>query len=148
MATNFASLLAVSADSVKKPAVLPAGTYDAVIKGHTFGESKQQKTPFVQFQLQLTSPGPDIDPESFEAFGGISALMKRIQRRDFYLTDDAKYRLKDFLTDACKINLSGRNLGDGIEETTNISVKVTVKHEPSKNGEDIYANVTDIAAAE
>ena len=101
MALDLSHLLRRPAGQATKPAALPIGDYQGIIKSFEYGDQNQNKTPYVRFQLGLmewpqnisddekTQPGPS-GPVPVE-------LSKRSLRRDFFLTDDALWRLDDFL---------------------------------------------------
>ena len=121
MSVDFKSLLSKPADHVKAPQPLPAGTYHGMIKSFEFKESKEKKTPYVQFSLVLNSAGEDIDPSDLTDVD----LSKKSLRKDFYLTDDSAYRLKEF-TDSCNIPAKGRSLGELIQDCVGQAVLVEV----------------------
>jgi hypothetical protein len=129
-------------DSIEKPKPLPAGTYNGVISKYEFGESKEKKTPYVRYHLTAHSAGEDVDPDSIE---GID-LSKKSLRRDFYLTEDAMYRVKDFL-DSVGVSTSGRSLGEVIPEAINAAVLISVTQRSSPDGSEIYNDVGNVVGA-
>ena len=141
MALDFKSLLGRSLDDVKKPSPVPAGTFYGVIQRYEFGETSEKKTPFVRFHIGLTAPGDDIDPELLI---GVD-LSKRALRKDFFLTPDAEYRLKDALN-ALGINTTGRTFAETIPEVINAQVLVEVTQRPSKDGKDIFNDIGSLTA--
>lgn len=142
MSVNFQSLLSKPIDEVKKPVAKPPGTYFGVVKEFKFEESKKQKTPYVRFNVHNITPGEDVDQALLE---GID-LSKWTPNRDFYLTDDALYRLKDML-ESCKINTAGRNFGETIPEMKGMPVMLTVTQRPSDDGTTMYNDITDMKGA-
>ena len=98
-------------EEAKRQPSLPAGTYNGTVVKWEPGESAQKKTPFVRFFVQLTSPGEDIEAEGLV---GIS-LEKKQMRRDFFLTEDALYRLHEFLG-SVGVDFMGRSLGESLPE--------------------------------
>jgi len=148
MPVDFKSLLSRTAPAAEKPKPFPAGTYTAVVKSHQFGESKQKGTPFVRYDIALTGPGDDVDPAAFEEAGGMSKLQGRTIGWDFWLTEDAEYRLKDFLQGPCGITLGERSFGETIPEADGKRIKVVVKLSPSQDGKNIYMNIEEAIAAE
>jgi hypothetical protein len=147
MSVNFNDLLSRPVDSAKKPPTKPAGTYSATIQGYKFDVSPKQKTPFVRFTLNNLSPGEDIPPENCrDEDGNPIDFSKWTPTRDFYLTDDAIYRLKDLLQ-SLGIPTDGRSFGETIPETKGMPVMIQVVHATSEDGKSIYANVRDISAA-
>lgn len=145
MTANFAALLSKPVESAEKPPLLPMGTYLGMIQGHRFDESRDKKTPFVEFEVKLLAAEADVDQA---ALAEIKDLSKRTQRVTFYLTDDSLFRLREFLENHVKLNCKGRGFGEVIPETTNQQIKVHIKHVPSKtNVGEVYANVDQTAAA-
>lgn len=142
MALDFSKLLSKPADDIEKPKPLPAGTYNGSVAKYEFAESKEKKTPFVRFMLSVSSAGPDIEPESIE---GID-LSKKQLRRDFYLTDDAMYRLKEFL-ESLGISSPGRAIGEMIPEALNCGVIIEVTQRSSQDGSEIYNDVGSVKGA-
>lgn len=139
---NFEALLSQNTDEVEKPKPLPAGTYQMAVKEHAFDTSSKKGTPYVRFQLTPVAPGEDVDQE---LLAQVNNWNQRSMKVDFYLTQDAVWRLKDFL-EACGINTSGRTFAELIPETAGAFVSAFVKHEIS--GEDTYANIDRVTAAE
>jgi hypothetical protein len=127
MALDFSKLLSTPMDTVEKPKPLPTGTYMGVISKYEFGESKDKKTPYVRFFLNLTGAGPDIDVGEV---AGIDWSKKQL-RRDLYLTDDAIYRLKDLLA-SIGVPVEGRTFGESIPDALNcqVMIEVTQRNNP------------------
>jgi hypothetical protein len=118
---DFRSLLQKPADEIKRPPVLPAGTYHGIVSKYEFLESKEKKTPFVRFSLGLRSAGEDVDAEEIKEVD----LSTRQLRRDYFITEDALYRLKEFL-ESLGIAMSGRPLAECIPDALNQSVIIEV----------------------
>lgn len=135
---DFRSLLAQPLDDVKRPQPLPAGDYNGVIKSFEFMESSKKKTPFVRFHLGITAPGEDVIAQESEVLKGIDLAKKQING-DYFFTDDAKYRLKDFL-ESCNINTAGRTWDETIPEAINQQVMMTLALEPDQNDPMIQYN--------
>lgn len=142
MATNFKDLLSKSTDKIEKPKPYPAGTYIGRVKSREFAESKDKKTPYVRFQLVPTEFGEDIHPDDQQ---GVE-LGKKTFNKDFYLTDDAEYRVLEF-GQSLGIDTSGRSLGEVIEDCINGDVIFTLVQKASQDGESFYNNVTDVKGA-
>lgn len=140
---NLRDLLSRPADNFKAPPPLPAGTYYGTLGQAEFGESREKKTPYVRFQVNLMSPGQDIDPT---LLAGID-LSRRSQRYDFFLTEDASFRLVEFAK-SCNITTDGRSLGELIQELQlGVSVKVELIQVPGREAGQVYLNVKDIQGA-
>jgi hypothetical protein len=140
MAVNFKELLNKTVtEEAKRPPVLPAGTFHGNVQKWEPGESDAKKTPYVRFLVALTGPGDDIPSDEMT---GID-LAKRQMRRDFYLTEDALYRLHEFLS-SCGIDFVGRPLSQSLDETIGKDVLLTVTSKPNKNNPEA-GNFNDIS---
>lgn len=136
---DFKQLLSKPLDDVKKPPPLPAGTYFGAITKWEFGESPEKKTPYVRFFFLLQSPGPDIDVNELT---GVD-LAKRSPRKDFYITPDAEWRLKEFIESA-GASTAGRSFASAIPDLQNRPVIIEVTQRSSKDGKDIYNDVGEV----
>lgn len=96
MALDLSHLLRKPMGNAVKPQALPPGDYSGIIKSFEYGDNNQNKTPYVRFHIGL------IDwPEAVSVNErGSTDLSKRSLRRDFFLTDDAQWRLEEFLKSA------------------------------------------------
>ena len=136
---DFAALLNKPTESAVKPPPLPAGDYLWGVTKYTFGESDKKKTPYVEFNLQCLQASPEIDPVGLQ---GID-LTKRTRDLTFYLTDDALWRLRDFLEKSLVINGQGRTFMACLPEAVGKQFIGTVDQQPSQRpGDDsIYNNI-------
>lgn len=143
MAVDFKSLLSKPVDAVEKPRPLPAGTYFGKIAKYEFLEAKnEKKTPYMRAHLALHSAADDVSSDDLR---GID-ITKKTLRRDFYLTDDALYRLKE-LIESCKIPTGGRTLSETIPDLLNAQVMVSVTQRSSQTGDEIYNDVSSVVGA-
>lgn len=144
---DFSHLLSKPSGEIKAPKGAPAGDYFGVIAGHVFGESRQKKTPYVRFSINNVEPTPEQLQDQQERLADPELnLTKKSPYIDFYLTDDALYRLKDFL-DSIGIDDGGgvRSIGERIPEATNHPVQFTLDEQPSQDGKTSYNNIVEIA---
>jgi hypothetical protein len=111
---DFTQLLRRPAQEANRPPPIPADDYPGIIKNFEFGDSNTNKTPYVRFFPVLTDWGNSV-PETWEVHNPTTNqsytvgkadidLSKRQQRRDFFLTPDAVWRLHEFLT-SCGIEM-------------------------------------------
>lgn len=142
---DFSALLRRPAGQGKLPILLPAADYPGIVGGFEFGESSKQKTPFVRFKVNLTDwPQEDVDEE---AKAGIE-LGKRPQRVDFYLTEDAEYRLDNFLT-SCGVDMEGRTYEETIPEAVGKEVVISIRHRSATDDTGrVFIDVTNIVGVE
>jgi hypothetical protein len=142
---TFTSLLEKKVADVERPVPLPPGSYDALVKSFDFGEARnEKKTPYVKFTYNILSPREDVDADAFEECGGMARLSRAAINDSFYITEDALFRLREFLE--IKLGLEDEvaemSLKEAISEAINRSVVVQLIHAPSKNPEDPpYVNV-------
>lgn len=141
---DFRTLLqTTNLDDVQRPKVLPTGTYKGTIIKFEYGQSSQKQTPYVRYFVRPDEARDDVDQEALE---GIN-LSQRSLRRDFFLTADALYRLKEFL-EGLGIETAGQSLGALIPLAVNHDVLISVIHregraEPGEAPE-VYAEVASM----
>ena len=145
-AESFESILDTPADAVERPKPLPAGTYEAIVKGMPeHGVSTQKKTPFVRFTYALTAAGEDVDEDELKTLltnkdGEVEAINTKSIRDTYYTTPDAIFRLTDTL-ERMGIDAEGKTIRQMIDETPNCSIRVVVGHRASEDGQQIFAEV-------
>jgi hypothetical protein len=112
--SSFKDILAKPIEEIKSPPPVPMGTYDWRVKGHEFGQSNQKKTDYVRFLVQAIAAGDDVDDSQLAEIGGVEACEMRLT---FYITEDAAFRLREFLEK--DLGLSGPTLEALIPQATN-----------------------------
>jgi len=139
---DFNALLDKDPASFERPPVAPEGEYLLVIKGKSYGQSSQKKTPFVEFQYGVVDAMASV-PE--EALDGID--LAKIKLRDqFYLTEDAMFRLREFFETVGCLQETTR---ESIDAAVGQQVVATIGHETSdKDPTRIYANIRGYVKAE
>lgn len=149
MTTDFASLLNRQVDSVEPPKRFPIGPYDAVIVDHECGESSNKGTPYVRFNVKLLSPREGVDMDEFEEAGGMEKLNDRKPIRfDFYLTDDAYYRLRQFLENGLGLQASGRTFDQVLPETKSAPFIAQIAHRKGNREGELFMEIGDYAMTE
>lgn len=151
MAVNFKELLSTPVTDAERPKPRPAGKYFGTISAFKFDESREQKTPFVRISLKGIQPGPGItaDPATFDRLQKSGGTEKWNLNRDYYLTEDAKYRLRE-LMESCKLKVEGRSFLEVIPELVNQPVAFDVSEESyeRKDGETGISNkITEMRGA-
>lgn len=136
----------------KRPPRLPMGDYQGVVKSYEYGDSNKNKTPYVRFHLIPTAfpadcppawPQVDKDGTTTQVSQSDFDLSKRQMRRDFYLTEDALWRLDEFLK---SMNLSG-DLESAIPQTVGGSVVIEVQQYVNEQSGDIGNQVGRLVGA-
>lgn len=138
---DFSALLRKPAGEAKRPPLLPGGDYMGVVKSFEMGESSQKKTPFVRFNVVLQDwptsapqewqvPGPD-GKSMVQISRSDVDLSKRQMRRDFFFTEDALYRLDEFLR-SCGISVEGRTYEEALPDVVGATVVAEVQQQMSQ----------------
>src|SRR5262245_27368133 len=132
---DFNALLDKNPLEFERPPTPPEGEYLVVVRDKKFGQSSQKKTPFVEFSYGVISALPSIPDE---ALNGVD-LSKVKFRDEFYLTEDAMFRLREFLE---LLGCTEGSTRDAIESAIGQQVVVTVGHETSQRDPSrIFANM-------
>jgi len=127
---DFKSLLNTSTGSMVPPPMVPVGTYQAMFGQYKLSKAKNEaQTPFAEFPVTLTAAEGDVDSEQFAEFGGQAQLAKAKLRHTFYLTEDALFRVRDFVTNTLEISEDDApTLGDCLMSIVNRTALVTISH--------------------
>lgn len=146
--TSFSSILDKTVDSVDKPKPIPVGTYLGLVDGiPRFDKSTVRKTDFVEFNVKLLQAKEDVDQSALADVLGGKVLQDKSMRRTFYLTEDAVWRLDDFLFN----HLDGIPLGTSRKQAISMApgkqVLLSVRHNPSQDGTTVYAEISSTARA-
>lgn len=147
-ATSFESILDTPSAEVERPKPLPAGTYDAIVKGmYEEGVSSQKKTPFVRFTYALSAAGEDVDEDELKELltdkdGNTEAIGSKTIKDTYYTTPDALFRLTDTLANmGLDTEADGVTIRQLLSETPNQSIRIVVGHRASDDGTQIFAEV-------
>jgi|ETNvirnome_6_100_1030635.scaffolds.fasta_scaffold00132_23 hypothetical protein len=142
--TDLNDILDTKGSDFKRPPLAPTGTYLCTIQKREFGKSSKKQTPYVRYTYINPIPQDDIEPEDLADID----LSKRTFRDDFYLTEDATYRVREH-GEICGVDpdLSIREI---IEEVVAKQVLVSVVQVPSmrEGSDDMYNEVRGYAAVE
>lgn len=129
---------------IKAPEAFPVGTYHCLVDGPpTPGKSSKKQTDFLQFKFKILSPMGDVDA----AKAAEQQVVGKIINADFYITDDAVYRLNEFLVDHLGIDNDNGNiqLRELIASAPGKQVLVKLRHEQSQDGKRLYHRVDSTA---
>jgi len=119
---DISHLLKQPAGRAEPPKPLEIGDYPGLVKSYEPSPENRNKTPGLRFQLVLTGwpdgvfPGPD-SPD----------ITKRTMRKDFYLTEDALYRLDKFIR-SCGIEPNDRPYDEILPQLVGKPVLIQVQH--------------------
>ena len=140
MATNFSDILDREIGSSDKPKPLPAGIWSFITQGLP-NEKTVKGNRILEFQCRPLAPKGEVDDDALEEYGEVG---KRTVRLGFFLTEDSIWRLEKFMTHLGFDE--GTNLARSISESQNRQFLGEVKHTPSQDGTEMYANITSTAA--
>ena len=147
---NFLSILDRPASSIEQPVPLPAGTYLTTVIGMPrYDKSTKKGTEFVEFTHQVIAAADDVDVTELEESGGLTNKegLARTVKNTYYITEDAAWRLKEFL-EHCGFDFEDNEmtLREAAENTANREVYIYVRHEPSDDGTRTFARIYGTAA--
>lgn len=138
---KFQSILAnATIGEIEKPKPVPEGSYVALIKGVEYGETKSdKKTPYARVNLELVQALSDVNEASLSAFGPVTGKKMRL---DFYLTEEALFRLQDFILDDIGLDMKGMTLDQALPQIINNQVGVKIRHKfDEKDATKVYTEV-------
>lgn len=159
---SFKSILDRPATAVERPKPLPVGTYLCIVKGEPkFDKSSKKGTDYVEFTLipqsaAVGEDGENLDVDADDLKDALTkkngekvALNTKTIRATYYLTEDALYRLKEFLThlgfdtDDDSVDMSRM-----VHEAAGCQVYATLKHRTSEDGKATFAELAGTAAVD
>ncbi len=149
-ATNFSDILDRAPSEIEKPKPIPQGTYSTVLVGvPRQDKSAKKQTPFVEFTHKIISAGDDVDGDALKEALGERSLADVTMKNTFYLTEGSAWRLKQFLSD-CGFDVEDgdTSLREMVESSAGRAVNIFVKHEPSQDGQSVFAQIASTAAVE
>lgn len=147
MALDLSSLLKRPANAALKPQALPIGDYPGIIKSFAFDDKNRNNTPYVRFQLGLLDWPESVSQEERGQTGPdgvfvLTDLSKRNMRTDFYLTEDAFYRLTD-LCKSCGLD-AGQEYDVLIPQLVGQRVTVTIQQDVNQQTSEIFNKVAKV----
>jgi len=155
MSDRFASILDRPATEIERPKPLPVGTYLTVIKGMPrYDKSAKKQTPFIEFTHAIQSAREDVSEEDLKAYltngaGEVKSLTAVTIKNTYYLTEEAGWRLKKFLGDlGFDMEDPENTMRVVAEQSAGSEVYVTIRHRPSEDGRNVFAEIADTAAVE
>src|SRR5258707_5367604 len=143
---NFASILDQPAADVKPPPLIPVGTYHTVIQGlPEAGQSSKKQTDYFKFTHRIVAALDDVDQGALaESFP--EGITGKTIDNTLYLTEKSLFMLTDMLKN-CGIDF-GEDISvrAAVDQTPNAEVGIVIKHEPSEDGQRIFARVARTVA--
>lgn len=140
---SYLDLLNAPIEDITKPALVPNGTYHGQIIKHSFDKSREKQTDFCRLAVKLLAPTEDVDQEL--ASERADRIVKFEGHKDFFITPDAVWRLKEFCVSVLgEAEAAGQSISVLLEALKHREVFVVVKHIPTKDGKDQLAVVDDL----
>jgi len=150
---DFSAILNRQSSEVERPKAMPIGSYIWAITGlPRYDKSAKKGTPFVEFACKPLQ-AVEVDAEDLEAAlqkkDGSNKLLGDMQQKlTFYLTEDALWRLKKFLVTDLQIEEEEKTLQQMIDESVGCQFIGTIGHDPTQDGEGVYAQIKQTAPTE
>jgi hypothetical protein len=134
---SFEEILKKPVSEIKSPQAYPVGTYHCLVDGPPEpGKSSQKGTPHLRFKFKILAPWKGVDA----AQAAEQQIVGKFITNDYYITDDAAYRLVELLRDGLGIDMESdtKPLDQAIAEAPGKQVLVTLKHELSQDGKRVF----------
>lgn len=102
---DFDNLLDAPVGDFKPPITVPPGHYKLRVDKHEMVKSGKKGTPGVRFHFNIVSALDDVDADDLAQ---VKDIQKKNLREDFWLVEDAMFRLNDFFK-ACGLETEGKS---------------------------------------
>lgn len=141
---SISSVLDQKVGDYERPKSLPVGEYICTVQSHEFGKSSKKQTDFVRFALKPLEAMETVDSEALAEIGGLG---EKTIRATFYLTENAGYRLKEFL-EHCGLDDLDMPVSQACAEATGCQVIATLVHGQSEDGTRQWTELSATAPVE
>jgi len=139
---SFEEILRKPASEIKPPPAYPVGTYHCLVDGPPNpGKSSQKQTDFLGFKFKVLQPMQDVDA----AQAAETQVTGKLIQSDFYITEAAVWRLKEFLVEHLGIEEGKKSLAELVAEAPGKQVLVKLRHELSQDGKRVFHRVDSTA---
>lgn len=141
--STFTSVLDKPAEDVKPPAQVPFGTFLVLLQGMPVFGKARTGTEQVDFHGKFLQAKEDVNQEQLAAWGGLEGKETKggMGGLRFYTSEEAGWRLVEFLRDHLGIDPAGKTTRQMIAEAPGKQVYVTWGPEPSQDGKRINSRV-------
>lgn len=144
MSGNFADILSATPTTIETPKPLPVGEYIWLVTGQPkFDKSQKKGTPYVEFSCTCQQAMDSVDQAALAEAKGCQGKTRRLT---FYTTDDAIYRLDEFLFKHLGFELGTMSRKEAIAQSAGRTFVGTIRHQPSDDGTRLYDNISNTAA--
>lgn len=141
---SFEDIMNRPSSEIKAPQAYPVGTYHCLVDGPPeAGKMGARQTPYLRFKCKILSPMQDVDA----AQAAEQQIVGKIINVDQFITDDAAYRVNEFLGDHLGIaDVPGdKSLTQAMAEAPGKQVLVKLRHETSQDGKRVFHRVESTA---
>ena len=144
---SFQDVLNKPASSIEPPAALPVGTYLCLVDGQPEITQKGKNNNYCAiFSLKPVQAQTDVDQAALQTALKGAALQDKKIRHTLWITEDAAWRLDQFLAEHLLIEKGTKTLGEMVPEAMGKQVLVTLSHTTSDDGKQVFAQVKSTAA--
>ena len=143
---SFQDVLNKPAAEIEPPKALPVGTYLCLVNGQPEITQRGKNNNYCAiFKLKPVQAQQDVDQSALsETLKGAGLGDKNINHT-LWITDDAAWRLDQFLAEHLGIDKGTKTLGEMIPEAMGKQVLVTLGHRASDDGKQVFAEVKGTA---
>lgn len=141
---QMSSVLDRKIGDYERPKSLPVGEYITVVQAHEFGKSSKKQTDFVRFTLKPLEALESVDTDALAEIGGLG---EKTIRATYYLTENAGYRLKEFL-EHCGLEDLDMPVSQACAEATGCQIVATLVHGQSEDGTRQWTELSATAPTE
>lgn len=140
---SFQDILNKPASQIERPKPYPVGTYLFLVEGQPNIKENvgKNKNTVVEYTLRFLQPAEDVDQQALMEMGGVQGKTLKL---GFWVTDDAVYRLKEFLVDHLGIPESG-SLREMLPQAAGQQVYGVIRHRTSEDGQQVYSEIASTA---
>jgi hypothetical protein len=144
MTIDVSALLRTPDEEIKRPKSLPNGHYFGSVTQYSFDKAKNEnRTNFCRINFKLEGPGDDVDGDEVADID----FSRRELRKDFFITPDALYRLRDFVNAVIGEDPT-RTLDEKLPDIRGQRVLIQVTSRTDRNDPEIvYNDVGKVVAA-
>lgn len=144
MASNFSNLLSKKADDIKPVPLLPAGTYNAMVKSVAYPDRAEWDV--IDVSVSIMSPTEDVDTDELAEYGPLKpgSVVRRIS---FMFSKDpdrevdnirSENRLKTFLNVHLGGLLEGKtSISEALANAINQPCTVVISHQQDRDDKTI-----------
>lgn len=142
---DFAQFLQSNSGMSVKPAPLPPGDYQGIIKNWETGDANKNKTPYIRMHLAFTGWPETVGEAQRNQSDGSPIDLGSIQRsRDFFTTPNSLFRL-DALLESCGIPTGeGHPYEEALPQLIGAPVLIEVGQRPTQDNKSFVDEIKTV----